>query len=206
MACSSPGRHSTTTKTLPETYAIPGGPGDCVLNGAAARLVHPGDRVIVQRAGDVIPEVVGPVLAHRTEGAEPVIAPTHCPICGTELVRKEGNVALRCPNRVCPAQIQSRIEHFVGRKMMDIEGLGEKLIARLLQTGHLTDIPSIYDLKAHREVLIGMERLGTQSVDNLLREVEASKTRPLANFLFALGIGEVGEKTSPPSKPLTLPL
>lgn len=156
--------------------------------------VRAGDVVIVQRAGDVIPEVVGPVLEKR-EGDLPIPQePTHCPSCGTPVSRKEGEVYLRCPNRHCPAQIAMKLQHFVGRRMMDIDGLGEKLIDRFLELGLLTDQASIYCLKDHRAELIDLDRLGELSVDNLLKSIETSKHRPLPRFLFALGIPEVGEK------------
>jgi len=156
--------------------------------------VREGDIVIVQRAGDVIPEVVGPVLDKREgELAEPV-EPTTCPACETPLMRREGEVALRCPNRQCPAQISMKIEHFVGRKMMDIDGLGWKLIERFLDLKYIKTIGDIYRLKDHRPELVELDRMGEQSVDNLLAGIEASKTRPLARFIFALGIPEVGEK------------
>jgi DNA ligase (NAD+) len=158
--------------------------------------VREGDIVIIQRAGDVIPEVVGPVLDKR-EGDLPVPSePTVCPACETPLVRKEGEVMVKCPNRQCPAQIRTKFQHFVSRRAMDIEGLGEKLIDRLLDEGMLSDLAGIYRLKEHRERLIGMERLGETSVDNLLRNIEESKTRDLGRFVFALGIYTVGEKSS----------
>jgi DNA ligase (NAD+) len=156
--------------------------------------VRPGDTVIVQRAGDVIPEVVGPVLEKRDGDLAVPEEPTKCPICETLLVRKDGQVAIRCPNRQCPAQISAKLQHFVGRKMMDIDGLGTKLIDRFLDLGLLTDQASIYDLPVHREQMAELDRLGEQSVDNLLSAIEDSKTRSLARFLFALGIPEVGEK------------
>jgi len=160
----------------------------------ARKDVRVGDTVIVQRAGDVIPEVVGPQLEKRPEGAEVITEPTHCPACDTPLVRREGVVYLKCPNRACPAQIQSKLEHFVGRRMMDIDGLGSKLIQRWLESGHLTDLASIFRLKDRRTELVEMDRLGEQSVDNVLAAIEESKTRPLPRFIFALGIPEVGEK------------
>jgi DNA ligase (NAD+) len=156
--------------------------------------IREGDTVIVRRAGDVIPEVVGPVLDKR-EGNPPVPQPpTHCPVCGTPVAKKEGEVAIRCPNKHCPAQIATKLQHFVGRKMMDIDGLGEKLIDRFLELGYLTDIPSIYRLKDRRQELVELDRLGEQSVDNLLESIEASKNRNLPRFLFALGIPDVGER------------
>jgi DNA ligase (NAD+) len=153
-----------------------------------------GDIVIVQRAGDVIPEVVGPVLDRR-EGDLPVPPePTHCPSCGTPVKRIEGQVHLKCPNRACPAQISTKLQHFVGRKMMDIDGLGEKLIERFLELGLLSDVASIYELHRFRDKMVELDRMGEQSVANLLASIEASKHRPLARFLFALGIPEVGER------------
>ena len=156
--------------------------------------VRAGDIVIVQRAGDVIPEVVGPLLDKREGDPEVPAEPTECPVCGTDLVRKEGQVAIRCPNRQCPAQLAAKLQHFTARKMMDIDGLGTKLVERFLDLGILSDQASIYDLANHRERLIELDRLGEQSVDNLLAAIEASKSRSLARFLFALGIPEVGEK------------
>jgi len=162
----------------------------------ARKDIREGDTVVVQRAGDVIPEVVGPVLEKRTPEARVPAVPTHCPVCNTAAVRKEGEVVLKCPNRACPAQIAGKLEHFVGRRMMDIDGLGEKLIHRLLELGYLVDLPSIYRLHERRTELVELDRLGEQSIDNLLAGIEASKRRPLARFLHALGIPELGEKGS----------
>ncbi|MEZ0326582.1 MAG: NAD-dependent DNA ligase LigA [Fimbriimonas sp.] len=160
----------------------------------ARKDVREGDLVIVQRAGDVIPEVVGPVLDKRVGDPPRPQEPTHCPECGTALARRASEVVPRCPNKQCPAQVAAKIRHFVTRKAMDIEGLGEKLIDRFLETGLLTDVASIYRLKDHRDTLINMERLGDQSVDNLLVGIEESKTRPLPRLLFGLGIRGVGDK------------
>ncbi|MDX2064379.1 MAG: NAD-dependent DNA ligase LigA [Fimbriimonadaceae bacterium] len=156
--------------------------------------VRIGDTVIVQRAGDVIPEVVGPVPERRPIDAVIPTWPTHCPVCQSELTQRPGEVAIRCPNRNCPAQVQTRIEHFVARRAMDIDGLGERLIGRFLEAGFLSDVASIYDLAAHRDGLTELDKLGQRSIDNLLARIEASKTRPLGKFLFALGIPEVGER------------
>ena len=156
--------------------------------------VREGDFVIVQRAGDVIPEVVGPVLSKRETDLCVPLEPSVCPECETSLIRKVGEVALRCPNRACPAQIAAKLRHFVGRKMMDIDGLGEKLIDRFLEMGILTDLPSIYRLTDRRDELVGLDRLGELSIDNLLLAIEESKSRSLARFIFALGIPSVGEK------------
>jgi DNA ligase (NAD+) len=143
----------------------------------------------------VIPEVVGPVLDKRPSDAIKPQPPKICPACETPLVRQEGLVLLKCPNsKSCPAQVSSALKHFVGRKMMDIEGLGEKQIDRLLEIGYLRDIASIYRLHERKAELLTLDRMGDQSVDNLLAAIEESKTQPLPRLLFALGITDVGER------------
>jgi DNA ligase (NAD+) len=156
--------------------------------------VREGDTVVIQRAGDVIPEVIGPVLDKRPLNAVIAEPPTHCPDCGTLLNRTEGQVALICPNRNCPSQVAAKFRHFVSRGAMDIEGLGEKIIDRFLELGYLSDLPSIYKLQDHREDLIGLDRLGELSVQNLLDGIESSKTRTLERFIYALGIRGVGDR------------
>lgn len=155
--------------------------------------VRIGDRVWVQRAGDVIPEVLGPVLDEEHEKRPRPTEPTRCPVCDAQLVRRDGEVALRCPNRKCPAQVAARIIHYASRNAMDIEGLGEKQVLRLLDEGLINDVSDIYRLKDKREQLVQMERMGEQSVANLLDAIERSKQRPLARFLFALGVRHVGQ-------------
>lgn len=158
--------------------------------------VRAGDRVSVRRAGDVIPEVVAFVRdASHEQRARPE-PPIECPVCGTALSRKEGESALRCPNRLCPAQVAERLVHFVSRGAMDIDGLGEKLILRLLDLGYLTDLASIYSLDQFREKLIELDRMGEQSVGNLLSAIAASKDRPLHRLINGLGIRQVGEATA----------
>jgi DNA ligase (NAD+) len=156
--------------------------------------VREGDTVVIQRAGDVIPEVVGPVLDRRPADAVIPQEPTHCPECGEPLTHIQGQVALICTNKNCPAQVAAKLRHFVFRGAMDIESLGEKTIDRFLELGLLTDIPSIYRLKDHREDLINLDRMGEQSVNNLLAGIEASKTRPLDKLIFGLGIRYVGDR------------
>ncbi len=159
--------------------------------------VRAGDTVIVQRAGDVIPEVIGPVLEKRLATSLPPEPPSSCPNCGTALVREDRYVALRCPNKSgCSAQIQSKLIHFSSRLAMDIDGLGEKQIARYLELGWLTDIASIYSLKAYEGELSELDRMGEQSTSNLLASIEESKSRPLARVIFGLGIPQVGARTS----------
>lgn len=163
----------------------------------ARKDVRPGDTVIVQRAGDVIPEVVGPVLEKRPPGAEPPDRPTICPACETPLVQEDGYVALRCPNaKGCPAQRASHLIHFVSRSAMDIEGLGEKQIQRYLGLGLLVDLPSIFRLHDHRDRLLELDRMGEQSTANLLAAIDEAKTRPLNRLIFGLGIPQVGTRTA----------
>jgi DNA ligase (NAD+) len=159
--------------------------------------VRIGDTVIVQRAGDVIPEVLGPVLEKRKKGAKKPGLPKSCPVCGTVLVEEEGYVALRCPNKAaCEAQVHAKLVHFVSRGAMDIEGLGERQIERFLELGLLSDIPSIFRLKDMQEELLALERMGEQSVKNLVAAIEASKRQPLDRLIFGLGIRFVGDRTA----------
>ena len=155
--------------------------------------VRVGDRVWVQRAGDVIPEVLGPVPDDEHDKRPIAQEPTNCPVCDAVLVRRDREVALRCPNRKCPAQVSARIIHYASRNAMDIEGLGEKLVLRLCEAGLIQDVSDIYRLKDMREQLIQVERMGEQSVAKLLDAIEQSKDRSLARFLFALGIRHVGQ-------------
>jgi DNA ligase (NAD+) len=156
--------------------------------------VREGDVVIIQRAGDVIPEVVGPVLDKRSPDAAIPEPPTRCPECDSPLSKVDGQVALVCTNPSCPAQVAAKFRHFVSRGAMDIEGLGEKIIDRFIELGLLTDLPSIYRLSEHRDELVNLERMGEQSIENLLAGIEASKTRPLDRFIYGLGIRFVGER------------
>lgn len=149
-----------------------------------------GDTVIVQRAGDVIPEIVGPVPSLRTGDERVFHMPATCPVCGSEVVRPEGEAMHRCTNAACPAQALERIKHFASRSAMDIEGLGEKLCASLFQAGLVKDAGDLYRLKL--EDLTKVERMGQKSASGLLKSIEASKDRPLANVIFALGIPHVG--------------
>lgn len=158
--------------------------------------VRVGDTVLVQRAGDVIPEVVGPILEKRPKDAEIPEEPMQCPECGGPVARREGEVILRCTNKSCPAQSAAKLIHFASRLAMDIEGLGEKQIAMLMDQGLLVDLPSVYRLTEKREALLALERMGEQSVANLLAAIEASKTQPLDRFLFGLGIRFVGQRSA----------
>ena len=156
----------------------------------ALKDVRPGDTVVVRKAGDVIPEVVGPVLDVRPDGLKPWRFPRTCPACGEPLVRAEGEVDHRCVNAECPARRLARISHFASRGAMDIEGLGERQIELFLDLGLLEDVADIYalDLAAVRD----LDGYGDRAVANLSAAIEASKQRPLANLLFGLNIVHLG--------------
>ncbi len=153
-----------------------------------------GDHVIVKKAGDIIPEVVRVLLDKRTGAEEEFHMPTHCPECGSDLVRLEGEVALRCINPKCPAQIKEGMIHFVSRNAMNIDGLGEKVIIQLFDANLIKDVADLYALTY--EQLIGLERMGDKSVKKLLAAIEASKDNSLERLLFGLGIRHVGAKAA----------
>jgi DNA ligase (NAD+) len=156
--------------------------------------VRDGDWVWVRKAGEVIPEVVEVDRSARTGAERPFAMPDRCPACGAEVVRLPGEAAHRCTNPNCPAQVEGTLEHFASRAAMDIEGLGPQLVARLLERGLVRDPADLYFLR--REDLVGLERLGERSADNLLRGIEASKSRPLDRLLVGLGIRFVGERVA----------
>ncbi|GBD90335.1 DNA ligase [bacterium BMS3Abin04] len=151
-----------------------------------------GDTVVIEKGGDVIPKVVSVVLGKRKPGSKEVEIPKNCPVCNSVLYRPENEVAIYCQNVNCPAQIKSRLQHFVGRGAMDIEGLGEALIEQLVDLGYLKSFDDIYNLKNYYNELIVIEGLGKKSIDNILEAIEKSKNQPLERLLFALGIRYVG--------------
>ena len=157
----------------------------------AAKDVRPGDTVIVRRAGDVIPEVVGPVLSERPAGSVPWHFPKNCPVCDHRLVRDEGAAATNCVNFQCPRQIRGRIEHFAGRTAMDIEFLGEKNVDRFVSAGLIDDVSDLYQLDFGQ--ILEMPGFQEKSVNNLTEAIEQSKVRPLGNLIFGLRIPEVGQ-------------
>ncbi len=161
----------------------------------ARKDLRPGDTVIVRRAGDVIPEVVGPVLERRPACAEPVPLPDRCPDCGSPARREEGEAAIRCTGGlVCPAQRKEALRFFASRRAMNIEGIGDKLAEQLIDAGLVTDIYDLYKLDL--ATLAGLDRMGERSAANILAELERSKSTTLERFLFALGIRDVGESTA----------
>ncbi len=153
-----------------------------------------GDTVIVRKAGDIIPQVVGVILAERPEGTTPYEYPKTCPVCGGEVVRIEGDVALRCVNPTCPAQIAEGIKHFVSRNAMNVDGLGEKVVEQLLREGYIANVADLYLLQV--EQLVKLERMGEKSATNLVEALEKSKDNSLERLLFGLGIRHVGEKAA----------
>jgi DNA ligase (NAD+) len=163
-------------------------------NEAQVRLkdLRPGDTVVVHKAGEVIPEVVGPVLALRPDSLEPWRFPTLCPSCGAPLTRLPGEADTFCTNTECPAQRVQRIAHFASRGAMDIEGLGESRVALLATLGLLRDVGDIYALADRRETLTALEGWGPVSVDNLLRAIEASKSASLDRLLVGLSVRHLG--------------
>jgi len=157
--------------------------------------VRAGDRVIVRRAGEVIPEIVGPVLEARGRKRLARYAlPSSCPVCGTPALRAEGEAMSYCPNAACPAQVKERLKHFASRGAMDIEGLGDRWSEALVDVGLVRDVGDIYALSA--EQLTRLPRAGEKLVANLLRNIEASKRRPFSRVLYALGIRFVGFQTA----------
>lgn len=153
-----------------------------------------GDTAVIQRAGDVIPEVIKIIESKRNGQEKMFRMPSHCPECGSEIVRLKGEVAHRCVNLSCPAQIKEHIRHFASRGAMDIEGLGEKVSAQLFDAKLINDPADLYFLT--KEQLLGLDRQAHKSAEKLLDAIERSKTPPLDKFIFALGIRHVGEQTA----------
>jgi DNA ligase (NAD+) len=156
--------------------------------------VRVGDTVVIQRAGDVIPEVVKVILEKRTGKEKKFKMPSHCPQCGSEVVRFEGEVAHRCVNISCPAQLKEHIRHFASRGAMDIEGLGEKVSAQLFDARLIADPADLYFIK--KEQLVALDRQAEKSAQNLIEAIGKSKNPPLDKFIYALGIRHVGERTA----------
>lgn len=154
--------------------------------------IRVGDKVVLEKGGDVIPKIITVVLSERKKNARPVQPPDKCPVCGTKLFKPESEVAYYCENTECPAQIKARLEHFASRTAMDIEGLGEALIDLFVERGFLKTYDNIFDLKNYKDEITKIERLGEKSVNNLLNAIEKSKQKPFDKVLYALGIRYVG--------------
>ena len=159
--------------------------------------LHVGDTVLVQKAGEIIPQVIAVLRERRPPDAAPIARPTRCPACdGLVAPDEDGGVHLRCTNPDCPAQLTERLVFFCGRDQMDIEGAGEKLIEALFNAGLVRTFADLYRLPAHREKLLQLDRMGEKSVENLLAGIDASRQRPLARLLAALNIRHVGLSTA----------
>lgn len=157
----------------------------------ARKDIRIGDRVIVKRAGDVIPYVAGPVLSVRTGAEQRVVPPERCPYCETPVERREGEVAIYCPNPDCPGKLDRAIAHYVGRGAMDIDGLGEKIVAQLIDAELVADVADIYTLD--KAALLGLEKFAEKKAQNLLDAIAASRQRPLERLLIGLSIRHIGE-------------
>jgi DNA ligase (NAD+) len=145
---------------------------------------------VVQRAGEVIPEIVEPIVSRRTGKEKIFRIPARCPVCGSEVIKPEGEVMHRCTNAACPSQALERIKHFVSRGAMDMDGVGEKLCQALFEAGLIKDAADLYYLT--KEQLLGLDRMADKSASNVLSSIEKSKNRSLARVIFALGITHVG--------------
>jgi len=160
----------------------------------AALDARPGDRVLIEKGGEVIPKVAA-VLKDKRTGQEKAWAfPAECPACGEALVKDEGMVAVRCPNLLCPAQVAGRLEHWAKRDALDIEGLGPAVVDLLLKAGLVKDVAGLYGLTPM--MLSGLERMGEKSAANLLEGIDASRARPLGRLLYGLGIPGIGERSA----------
>lgn len=160
-----------------------------------ARLdLHEGDTIYVEKGGEIIPKIIGVNNEKRVTHTAPIVYPSVCPECGTQLVRQEGEAVHYCPNEAgCRPQIVGKLQHFIGRKMMDIQGMGDETMETFFKLGLLRKIADIYSLKDHQEELKGLARFGEKSIDNMLTGIELSKEKPFEKVLFALGIRHVGE-------------
>ncbi|MCH8568687.1 MAG: NAD-dependent DNA ligase LigA [Balneolales bacterium] len=156
--------------------------------------IRVGDRVVVEKAGEIIPQVVSVVNPDAENRSEPFTMPDKCPACGSELVRMDGEVALRCINPSCPPQVRSRIEHFASRDALDIDGLGEAVVSQLVENGLIKTYADLYDLNA--EDLIPLERMAEKSANNLIEAIQKSKKQPFERVLYALGLRFVGNKVA----------
>ena len=154
--------------------------------------IRVGDIVKIEKGGDVIPKIVEVVFSKRKPDAEKTLPPNNCPVCNSVLSKNLDEAAIYCENKQCPAQIKGKIIHFASRQAMDIEGLGESIVNQFVDLGFLKTYVDIYHLKNHRDDLIRLEGFGEKSIDNLIKSIELSKSRPFEKVLFALGIRYVG--------------
>ena len=155
-----------------------------------------GDNVIIEKAAEIIPQVVNVVFEDRTGEEKEIEKPENCPVCGSILIKEEGQVALKCLNSVCPEKVKREIEYFVSRDAMNITGLGEKIVEKFIELGKIKTVVDIYSLKNYREELENLEKMGKKSIDNLINSIEESKNREFNKVLYSLGIPFVGKFTA----------
>lgn len=160
----------------------------------ARKDIRVGDRVVVEKAGKIIPHVVRSEPEHREAGSRPYLFPTECPACGAELEKEEGGILIRCPNPECPAQLQRRVEFFASKEAMNIDGLGGKAVTQLLEAGLVRSVSDLYRLKVSD--LSGLERMGKKSAENLIEAIDVSRQAGPARLLNAMAIRNVGEQTA----------
>ena len=158
----------------------------------AQKDIRIGDIVLIKRAGDVIPYVIGPIIERRDGSEKVFVPPTHCPVCNQPVEHITGEVAWYCVNAACPAQLQEHLQHFASREAMDIRGLGERMSMALINANLVKDVGDLYYLK--KEQIENLERMGSKSAAKLIEQIQNSKNRPLPNVIFALGIRHVGEE------------
>jgi DNA ligase (NAD+) len=152
--------------------------------------IRVGDTVVIHKAGEIIPQILRVVKEKRPDNTHPIRIPSECPACGTKLFKEADEVAWRCVNASCPAQLKARLLHYGSRGAMDIDGMGEKLVEQLVETGMVKSIADLYELST--DTLLGLERMGEKSAAGLLAAIESSKTRPFTRLLFGLGIRHIG--------------
>ena len=155
-----------------------------------------GDRVFIEKAAEIIPQVVKVIKEDRKGNEKIIVEPENCPICNHKLEREEGLVDIKCVNEECPAKIQGEIEYFVSRDALNIMGLGSKIVEKFIELGYIKNVADIYDLKNHREDLEKLDKMGKKSIDNLLSSIENSKTREYDKVIYSLGISFIGKVAS----------
>ena len=166
------------------------------INEIQRKDIRIGDRVFIEKAAEIIPQVVKAIKEDRKGNEKIIVEPENCPICNHKLEREEGLVDIKCVNEECPAKIQGEIEYFVSRDALNIMGLGSKIVEKFIELGYIKNVADIYDLKNHREDLEKLDKMGKKSVDNLLSSIENSKTREYDKVIYSLGISFIGKVAS----------
>ena len=166
------------------------------INEIQRKDIRIGDRVFIEQAAEIIPQVVKAIKEDRKGTEKIIIEPENCPVCNHKLEREEGLVDIKCVNEECPAKVQGEIEYFVSRDALNIMGLGSKIVEKFIELGYIKNVADIYDLKNHREDLEKLDKMGKKSIDNLLSSIENSKTREYDKVIYSLGISFVGKVAS----------